>query len=268
MKMAKLYGILKTRIGLLLGEEIIGSIDYYRKPHQRTAWGGPFNGQPERQALFSAIVANTRPLAFVETGTYFGTTTELMARTGLPVFTIEADARRFGYARVRFWNRRNVMLLRGDSRTELRRLFAGPLGPLTSKPLFFYLDAHWNDDLPLAEELDLVFSRCPAAVVMIDDFQVPFDAGYGYDHYGPGKALVPEYIAPAVSAHGLSAFYPSTPSADEGGARRGCAVLAKHPALIGTLSSLPLLCRDDGSSADLHHSVSPMEAKKSGSALL
>src|SRR5216683_8159337 len=34
-------------------------------------------------------------------------------------------------------------------------------------------------DLPLAEEIDIVFSRCPLAVVMVDDFQVPSDAGYG-----------------------------------------------------------------------------------------
>ena len=70
--------------------------------------------------------------------------------------------------------------------------------------------------------------------------------GYEYDDYGPGKALVAGYIAPVVSAQGLQAFYPSTPSAKESAARRGCVVLAKHPDLITTLSSLPLLCCDDG----------------------
>ena len=74
--------------------------------------------------------------------------------------------------------------------------------------------------------------------------------GYEYDDYGPGKALVAGYIAPVVSAQGLQAFYPSTPSANESGARRGCVVLAKHPDLIATLSSLPLLCCDDVSSAE------------------
>lgn len=65
--------------------------------------------------------------------------------------------------------------------------------------------------MPLAGELELVFSHCSAAVVMIDDFQVPFDAGYAYDDYGAGKALVPGYIAPAVSVYGLRAFYPRRP---------------------------------------------------------
>jgi hypothetical protein len=229
----------------LLGDKIVGGFDYYRHPRLRTSWEGPFNGQPARQALFNAIIAKIRPQASIETGTYFGTTTDFMASTGLPVFTIEADSRRFGFARARFWRRRNVTLLNGDSRAMLQRLFVQLLGQLVDHPLFFYLDAHWNDDLPLAEELELVFSRCTAAVVMIDDFQVPFDAGYGYDDYGPGKALVPRYIAPVVSEHGLRVFYPSTPSAEEGGARRGCVVLAKHPSVISALSSLSLLCSTD-----------------------
>jgi hypothetical protein len=145
-----------------------------------------------------------------------------MAQTGLPVFTIEAHPRNYGFARARFWRRRNIMLLHRDSRTALRTLFDGPLQPLSSCTLFFYLDAHWIEDLPLAEEIDIAFSRCPSAVVMVDDFQVPADPGYGYDDYGPGKALVSGYIRLAVLVHQLQAFYPSTPSAAEGGARRGC----------------------------------------------
>jgi hypothetical protein len=247
---AECFVNLKNSVRKLLGDTIVGAIDYYRKPQQKTAWGGPFNGQPARQALFSAIITNIQPQALVETGTYLGTTTEFMAMTGMPVFTIEADSRRFGYARAHLWRHRNVTLLHGDSRVGLRQFFASSSRHMIRDVLLFYLDAHWNDDLPLAEELDIVFSHCPAAVVMIDDFQVPFDGGYEYDDYGPGKALVLGYIASAVSAHRLHAFYPSTPSADESGARRGCVVLTKHPDLIATLSSLPLLCCDDGSGAE------------------
>ena len=123
----------------------------------------------------------------------------------------------------------------------MRKLFDGPLRALAGSCLFFYLDAHWNDDLPLAEELETILSHCSAAVVMIDDFQVPFDAGYGHDDYGFGKALTSGYIASVVSGYRLRVLYPSTPSAEEGGARRGCVVLAKHPAHISRLSSLPLL---------------------------
>ena len=82
----------------------------------------------------------------------------------------------------------------------------GALNGLSGLTVFFYLDAHWNDDLPLADEIDIIFSRCPWAVVMIDDFEVPSDPGYQFDDYGPGKALVLGYIRPAVLAHELRAL--------------------------------------------------------------
>jgi hypothetical protein len=192
-------------------QQIICMMDYISSPELGAEWG-PFNGQTARQALFVEIITKTRPHAIVETGTSLGATTELMSQTGLPVFTIELYPRHYGFARARFWRKRNIKLLHEDSRTGLRRLFDGPLQALSGRTLFFYLDAHGHvyDDLPLAEELDIVFSRCPLAVVMIDDFEVPSDAGYAYDDYGPGKALVLGYITPAISAHQLRAFYPST----------------------------------------------------------
>lgn len=76
--------MLKDASRRLLCNRIVGTIDYYCNPKLGVAWGGPFNGQPARQALFSAIVADIRPKAIIETGTYFGTTTEFMASTGLP----------------------------------------------------------------------------------------------------------------------------------------------------------------------------------------
>jgi hypothetical protein len=225
----------------------IGVIDYLMFPKRGVAWGGPFNGQTARQALFRDIVANTWPKAIVETGTYFGTTTAFMAESGLPVFTIEVHPRRYGFVRARFWRKPNVKLFRGDSRTILRKLFDGPLHALSSGTLFFYLDAHWGDDLPLVGEVDMVFNRCPSAVVMIDDFRVPTDDGYHYDDYGPGRTLVSDYIRPAVLAHRLQAFYPSTASAAESGERRGCVVLAKETSHGRILTSIPLLSYADES---------------------
>jgi hypothetical protein len=237
-----------------ISARVIGAIDYVRSPDSGANWG-PFNGQTARQALFVDILANTRPHAIVETGTFLGATTELMCQAGVPVFSIELDPRNYGFARARFWRKRNVELLLGDSRTGLRALFDGALRPLSGLTIFFYLDAHWNADLPLAEEIDLVFSRCPLAVVMIDDFEVPWDPGYGFDDYGPGKALVLSYVKPAMSAHQLQAFYPSTPAAADypstpmaaaglatsGRLRRGCVVLVKEAFHGPVLSSMPLL---------------------------
>jgi hypothetical protein len=239
-------------IGII--QQIIGMLDYIKSPDRGAGWG-PFNGQTVRQALFVDILTKTGPNAIVETGTFLGATTEYMSQAGLPVFTIEAHPRNYGFACARFWRKRNVKLLYGDSRPHLHKLFNGALHHPAGATIFFYLDAHWNDDLPLAEEIDIIFSYCPMAVIMIDDFEVPSDAGYGFDDYGPGKALVADYIKPAVLTHQLQAFYPSTPSAADypstpmavaglaapGRLRRGCVVLVKEKCHGPTLAAVSLL---------------------------
>jgi hypothetical protein len=62
---------------------------------------------------------------------------------------------------------------------------------------------------------------------MIDDFEVPDDRGYRFDRYGEGKSLIRSYIEPFISRDNLSLFYPAAPSADESGAKRGCAILVR-----------------------------------------
>jgi predicted O-methyltransferase YrrM len=221
--------------------EVAGAIEYTLHQDRGIAWGGAFNGQCFRKDLFESLVEKFAPVAIVETGTYVGTTTEFMAATGLPIFSVESEPRNYGFARARLWRSHNVHLLRGDSRAALRRLFDGlPLRGSRDHSLFVYLDAHWMDDLPLAEELEIVFGACPNAIVMVDDFQVPFDAGYGYDDYGTRRSLTADYIKPVVAAHSLLVFYPSTPSVQETGARRGCVIIANNTAGL-TLGSLPLL---------------------------
>jgi hypothetical protein len=225
----------------ICGDAFLGALDYWRFPKTRSSWGGPFNGQIARRHLFHAIVGAFQPRAIIETGTYRGTTTDLMAATGLPIYTIENDPRLYGYSRMRFYTRRNVNVLCGDSRKTMTELFTGPLQMLRREVLFVYLDAHWEHDLPLTEELDIVFAHAPNSIAMIDDFQVPFDPGYRYDRYRSGKALTPGYIAPVVEKRELAIFYPSTESFAESGAKRGCAVLAARATHEAKLSGIELL---------------------------
>jgi hypothetical protein len=225
----------------LPGEQILGAMDYWRHPGMASSWGGPFNGQRARAAMFLAVIARTKPRAILETGTFRGTTTEFMAKTGLPVFTVENRARNYGFARARLFRCRGVLVRLGESRHALSEWFRGPLRHIAHEPLFAYLDAHGQDDLPLADELDLVFTHCPAAVVMIDDFEVPFDPGYRYDRYASGKALTLSYVAPTIERHELQAFYPSKPASEETGNRRGCVVLAKSSLYSALLGSMPEL---------------------------
>jgi predicted O-methyltransferase YrrM len=233
--------MIKNMARRCLSDRIVGSIDYYRFPELRLGWGGPFNGQSNRVQIFKAIMAYARPAAIIETGTYLGATTYFLAGVGLPVYSIEGNPRNYGFARARLWWKLNVKLRQGDSRAELKKLFEGPLDSLRNSPLLFYLDAHWDADLPLAEEIDIIFDRTPNAVVMIDDFEVPSDPGYGYDDYGPGKALNAEYIATLVKTYDLAVFYPSAPSHEDTGLRRGCAILCKASVLGRKFEAIELL---------------------------
>jgi hypothetical protein len=204
---------------------------------------GAFNDQRGRIAIVRSIIETVRPVALVETGTWRGATAEFLASFGLPTFSVELRPRTFGYARARLFGRRNVKLRMGDSRAALRHWLATDLRKVRDRPLFFYLDAHWNADLPLAEELQIIFNECPRAVVMVDDFEVPHDAAYGFDDYGPGQAFTADYIEPVVAAFGLLASYPALPAAEETGAKQGCVVLVRAASSPFGTSALPPLLR-------------------------
>ena len=77
-----------------------------------------------------------------------------------------------------------VRLFLGDSPVILDQLTKTGLHP--NDLTFFYLDAHWRDALPLREELRIIATQHACAVVMVDDFKVEDDSGYGFDIYGNG----------------------------------------------------------------------------------
>ena len=191
-----------------------------------------------RESLPSYFVV-VPPTAIFETGTYKGATTQWLATlSDAPIDSGESQPHRFGFAQERTKHLPHVRLHLGDSREMLRHTVRRG-----SEPIFAYLDAHWDADLPLAEEIDVVFQRNPAAVVMIDDFRVDDDPGYEYDDYGPGSALEYGYVKPAIHKYGLAAWWPSAPSERETGARRGTIVLAQSGRYDAVFDALDCLRR-------------------------
>ena len=184
--------------------------------------------------------------AVVETGTYRGTSTEFLAHVfGVPVWTVEAHPRYYEYARRRLAACADVQIEQGDSREFLRRIPA-PASDSSAATLF-YLDAHWAEDLPLREELQIIEGKWPAAVIIIDDFEVPDDAGYAFDDYGPGKCLTESYLPPL---NGWTIRYPASPSHEESGARRGCVVLGS-PVMRAAVEKLASLRAAESSSPNV-----------------
>jgi hypothetical protein len=215
-----------------LPAELAASIDSTR-PSLRESWGGPLNGQRHRQEMVRELVRLLDVEVVVETGTYRGASSEFFLHvTGRPLKSVEANARFYAYARRRLRTYSDVELTLDDSRRYLARLANDP--KVTALTSLFYLDAHWSEDLPLIEEIRIIAQAWPRAAIMIDDFCVPDDPGYAYDDYGPGRVLSGECL-PREAITGWGEFYPSIPSSNETGRRRGSVVLTS-PELSGHLS--------------------------------
>ena len=210
---------------------------FHLHPMNSIPWGGPFNGQCGRQQIVVDLLRTFQFTHVVETGTFYGNTTEFLAReTQLPVFTVEANRSAYEVAGLRLRNYPKVQLFFGDSRSFLHGLMSQTV-TAASFP-FFYLDAHWEEDLPLLEEIEIILRIYPRFVAMVDDFQVPDDPGYGFDDYGGTKVLTSEYLEPVIKS--LAFGYPRLPSARESGSRRGCIVLSSRE-LCSQLRTVPSL---------------------------
>lgn len=214
--------------------------DRSKPPAELNWWDKPMNCQSARLALARQIISNCAIERIVETGTFIGTTTEFFAQLGIPVISAESNEEYARYARTRLTSWKNVDLRVGDSVAILQNVVHEEID--RTVPTFFYLDAHWSDNLPLREEAELAIDHFSGSVLMIDDFAVPDDPGYGFDDYGPGRRLDLEYLLNSKLPD-LSIYFPSTPSFQEDGARRGCVVATANPALGAILDDIVLLRR-------------------------
>lgn len=229
-----------TRFTRFLPPELQGAWQYMTDVGSRSSWGGPFNGQQHRQLMVREILAAVNPTYVLETGTYRGTSTEFLAAiTSASIHTFESSRHNYGYSATRLLASRNVHVSNVDSRSGLKSFFTKHSAK--DARIFCYLDAHWNDDLPLRDELVTIFTHAPTAVVMVDDFQVEDDAGYSFDDYGADKALNAEYLRPITDRFAMFSFYPSALSGKESGAQRGSIVVTADGATARILATLPTL---------------------------
>lgn len=113
----------------------------------------------------------------------------------------------------------------------------------SSEPFLCYLDAHWNADLPLRDEVAFILQKWPLSVIVIDDFKVPDDSDYGFDSYD-GIELSLDYLGRAAVGES-HILWPNCPAREETGYRRGCVVLAS-PERASAVEELPELRRIPG----------------------
>lgn len=202
-------------------------------------WGGPMNGQTARLEIARHIIHTCKIAQIVETGTFRGTTADWFASFDLPMVTIEADHRFAEFARRRLSPRKKARVMTGDSIEVMTKLGLNSIS--AQGPALFYLDAHWAEYLPLADEMKLIVANVAQYVVMIDDFAVPWDSGYKFDDYGPGKRLDIDYLFSASAIKDQSIFFPSVAAREETGSRSGCVVITGAQNLAAELKKTSLL---------------------------
>src|SRR6266446_8119416 len=165
-----------------------------------------FNGQFSKHLVWNELKPKLAGSFAVETGTYLGGTTSLLARAFSRVLTIDINAVFQEQAKLKTGDATNVEFILSDSASFLRQNLPKWVDE-GCLPEFFYLDAHWDPVCPLAEEVELISRSCHDAIVMIDDIEVPGDAGYGFDRYE--KAVLDKnYLSKVVREFGLACFVP------------------------------------------------------------
>lgn len=117
----------------------------------------------------------------VETGTYFGYTTLKLAELS-KVTTIEFLHSHYLESQQTFAEnetKHQIDLIQGDSASVLNEICP----KIKSNSLLFFLDAHWEKNCPLLDELRIIAENGIKPVICIHDFKVPNRQDLGYDSY-------------------------------------------------------------------------------------
>lgn len=154
-----------------------------------------FNGDPVFPQFVSNLIKTLQIDCVVETGTYLGQTTRFFASQVRRVDTIENSV--LYYTTTHFDDCPNVTMHFGSSSDKLLPVLES-LNPKSN--VLLYLDAHWEENWPLLDELRAV-QMSPftgRSVIMIDDFKIDSRPDIPYDSY-KGQDLDINYVHDALS---------------------------------------------------------------------
>jgi len=197
----------------------------------------PFNGQQKRKELFDELMKLSFN-AVVETGMFIGSSTCYFGLSPeVNVYAVEKNAVYYMLASLRFRHMSNIHLFQNDSRKFLAQLRDDKFFP--KKMVLFYLDAH-GGDVPLREEVEIITQNWSQFVIIIDDFEVPFDSGYHFNDYKGKMALSLKYFD-FTKIKNIVLFSPSAPSSCETGFKRGSITLISKDSLLETVGKFKSL---------------------------
>ena len=175
---------------------------------------GPLNNQSLRTKLVDELLINFKPDLIIETGTFLGDSTEFFGNYS-KVLSVEKSKLYYLLSKSRFINNNVIEIKWGDSKDVLRNI------KLFDNKIFFYLDAHWGQEMPLKDEIDFIISNFKNYIICIDDFAVPNDSSWGYDIYDDVKLDINLINLNKE----LYIFFPSYNASKESGEKRGTVFL-------------------------------------------
>ncbi|MDA0237640.1 MAG: hypothetical protein O3B03_03905 [Proteobacteria bacterium] len=114
---------------------------------------------------------------WIESGTFLGQTTQLLARNAIRVYSIEPDNRLFLQAKALFSKQENIKIINGTSEDVFPELL-----PIISGDINFWLDGHYSGgvtfkgakDTPIIDELTYIgcnINRYDKVCVLVDDIR-------------------------------------------------------------------------------------------------
>lgn len=153
-----------------------------------------FGRDPILERTIRGLVAEHGIKTVIETGSWRGYTTRRFSEFVGEIHSIEANPETLDIAERNCIDTSNVWLHEGESQHLIRGIIRPRLGRL-NHPVLYYLDAHWNKEWPLFDELEAIaeLDHGPC-VIVIHDAQVP-GKDFGFDSYG-GQALTFDFVRP------------------------------------------------------------------------
>lgn len=155
-------------------------LDQWRRWREYPEWARRGFTAPSPPSIKQQVLLrhNLREATWVETGTFLGDTTALLAAHARKVYSIEPEPTLFKKASARFRDHANVEILKGTSEEVLPTLM-----PRLDGNVCFWLDGHYSHgltyrgptDCPVIEELAAIEAhtdRLDAIHILIDDIRL------------------------------------------------------------------------------------------------
>jgi hypothetical protein len=134
----------------------------------------------EKRAIILSYKEKYKPDIFVETGTLFGDTVQILSSNFKKLYSIELSEELAIKAKKRFDNLKHISIVQGDSGVEIDSILK-----IITEPVLFWLDGHYSGDFyhrdeliktakgvlntPVEKELELIMQSGFPHIVLIDD---------------------------------------------------------------------------------------------------